>query len=159
MHRSRSANKVAKVKVGVSSETTETQNLLTFHLRGGGAKSANFSFSGGGGCHWLSFQRGVLCEIWTQSRCCVTDTHVETGNANDGIRGFTLVKTKTSSNKILPPVSTEPLDLWFQQSPFSTKLYVYSLHKTFKHSYCCIAWRLNITFHSRNDTKSVWNWW
>ena len=35
-------------------------------------------------------------------------------NANIGIRGFTIWKQKKTSDKMLPPMSIEPLDLWFQ---------------------------------------------
>ena len=35
-------------------------------------------------------------------------------NANIGIRGVTTWKQKNSSNKMLPPLNIEPLDLWFQ---------------------------------------------
>ena len=45
-------------------------------------------------------------------------------NANIGMRGFYNVKAKNSSNKMLPSVNIEPLNLWFQvqHSPFWTNL-------------------------------------
>ena len=46
-------------------------------------------------------------------------------NTNIGIRGLLVyMKTKNSSNKMLTPVSVEPMNLWFQvqYSPFWANL-------------------------------------
>ena len=46
-------------------------------------------------------------------------------NANIGIdQRLYYIKTKNSSNKMLPPVTIEPFDLWFQvqHSPFWANL-------------------------------------
>ena len=98
-------------------------------------------------------------QIWNITKRRVTHSsfykHNIGNNANIGIRGFTTWKQKNSSNKMLPPVSTESLDLWFQVKHFVFIVNISFACTTETSDSLCSHALLILTKSSKSKTKVV----
>ena len=134
----------------VSSSIIDIRSARALHFGANIRECCGISFQL---CHYNLLLTTKITSIIFLSIRVFLQTHIIDNNANIGIRDFTTWKQKKSSNKMLPLVSIEFLDLWFQvqHSSFWTNMAFACKTETVGSLYSHVLLILTESFKSKNQ--------